>query len=200
MAHATHPNYPEKHEPDHPVRMNGGPAIKSNVNQRYASESESEAVFLAACERADVPCQRYVHRGDLPCGSTIGPLTAANLGIRTVDVGNPQLAMHSARELCGARDPSLLARALEAFFECARARDGTTMPERPAPQVVPDCNRCRAFFVTHDALRPYGCRTFGFQSQRLPRDEVRLSSGQECAAFEARPGRPGSPPARPTRS
>lgn len=117
MAHATHPNYPEKHEPEHPVHMNAGPAIKTNVNQRYASEGETEALFLEACARAGVPCQRYVHRGDLPCGSTIGPLTAANLGIRTVDVGNPQLAMHSARELCGARDPWLLARAMEAFFE-----------------------------------------------------------------------------------
>lgn len=117
MSHATHPNYQEKHEPEHPVRMNGGPAIKTNVNQRYASEGESEAVFLEACARAGVPCQRYVHRGDLPCGTTIGPLTAANLGLRTVDVGNPQLAMHSARELCGARDPWYLARAMAAFFE-----------------------------------------------------------------------------------
>ena len=117
MAHATHPNYPEKHEPDHPVRLNGGPAIKTNVNQRYASEAESEAYFLAACERAGVPFQRYAHRGDMPCGSTIGPLTAAALGMRTVDVGNPQLAMHSARELCGAHDPWRLARAMEAFFE-----------------------------------------------------------------------------------
>jgi aspartyl aminopeptidase len=97
--------------------MNGGPAIKTNVNLRYASEGESEAVFIEACARAGVPCQRYVHRGDLPCGTTIGPLTAANLGMRTVDVGNPQLAMHSVRELCGARDPWYLARALAAFFE-----------------------------------------------------------------------------------
>jgi aspartyl aminopeptidase len=117
MAHATHPNYQEKHEPEHPVRINAGPAIKSNANQRYASEGESEPFFIEACERADVPWQRYVHRGDLPCGSTIGPLTAANLGIRTVDVGNPQLAMHSARELCGAHDPVLMARAMAAFLE-----------------------------------------------------------------------------------
>lgn len=117
MSHATHPNYPEKHEGDHPVRMNGGPAIKTNVNQRYASEGETEALFLEACLRAGVACQRYVHRGDMPCGSTIGPLTAASLGIRTVDVGNPQLAMHSARELCGARDPWALARAMAAFLE-----------------------------------------------------------------------------------
>lgn len=117
MAHATHPNYPEKHEPEHPVRMNGGPAIKINVNQRYASEGETEALFLEVCARAGVPCQRYVHRGDLVCGTTIGPLTAASLGLRTVDIGNPQLSMHSARELCGARDPWLMARAMEAFFE-----------------------------------------------------------------------------------
>jgi len=117
MAHATHPNYPEKHEPEHPVRMNAGPAIKSNVNLRYASEGESEAWFSEACARADVPHQRYVHRNDMPCGSTIGPLTAAALGLRTVDVGNPELAMHSARELCGAEDPALLARAMAAFLE-----------------------------------------------------------------------------------
>jgi aspartyl aminopeptidase len=117
MAHATHPNYPEKHEPEHPVLMNAGPAVKTNVNLRYASEGESEALFAAACERADVPFQRYAHRGDLPCGTTIGPLTAASLGVRTVDVGNPQLAMHSARELAGARDVGLLARAMAAFLE-----------------------------------------------------------------------------------
>jgi len=116
MSHATHPNYPEKHDPEHPVRMNAGPAIKTNVNQRYASEAESEALFLEACARADVACQRYAHRGDLPCGSTIGPLTAAALGIRTVDVGNPQLGMHSARELCGAHDVGLLARAMAGFL------------------------------------------------------------------------------------
>jgi len=117
MSHATHPNYPEKHEPDHPVRMNSGPAIKLNVSQRYASEGETEAVFLDACERGGVPCQRYVHRNDMPCGTTIGPLTAANLGLRTVDVGNPQLAMHSARELCGAHDPWFLVQALKAFYQ-----------------------------------------------------------------------------------
>ncbi|MSR61981.1 MAG: M18 family aminopeptidase [Planctomycetes bacterium] len=117
MAHATHPNFPEKHEPEHPVRMNAGPAIKTNVNQRYASEGSSEALFLEACARAEVPCQRYVHRGDMACGSTIGPLTAAALGLQTVDVGNPMLAMHSARELCGAYDAGLMARALAAFFE-----------------------------------------------------------------------------------
>jgi aspartyl aminopeptidase len=116
MAHATHPNYPDKHEPDHLVWMNHGPAIKVNTSQRYATDGETEALFQEACERADVPFQKFVSRTDLACGSTIGPLTAARIGLRTVDVGNPQLAMHSARELCGAHDPALLVRALRAFY------------------------------------------------------------------------------------
>jgi aspartyl aminopeptidase len=119
MAHATHPNYREKHDPEHWIRMNGGPVIKVNTNQRYASEAETEAVFQEACERACVPWQKYSHRNDLACGSTIGPLTAANLGLRTVDVGAPQLAMHSARELAGALDAGYLVRALTAFYEGA---------------------------------------------------------------------------------
>ena len=117
MAHATHPNYAEKHEPEHHVLLNAGPVIKTNTTQRYASESETEAAFVSACERADVPVQRYAHRTDLACGTTIGPLTAAALGIRTVDVGNPQLAMHSCRELCGSGDPELMVRALTAFLD-----------------------------------------------------------------------------------
>ncbi len=116
MAHATHPNYREKHDPEHWIQVNGGPVIKVNTNQRYASEAETEAIFQDACERAGVPFQKYSHRNDLACGSTIGPLTAANLGMRTVDVGSPQLAMHSVRELCGALDPGYLVRALTAFF------------------------------------------------------------------------------------
>jgi aspartyl aminopeptidase len=116
MAHATHPNYVQKHEPEHHVRINGGPVVKVNANQRYASESETEAVFQEACERADVPFQKWVNRTDLACGSTIGPLTASNLGMRTVDIGNAQLSMHSARELCGSLDPGFLVRALTAFW------------------------------------------------------------------------------------
>ena len=116
MAHATHPNYVEKHEPAHWIELNRGPVIKINTNQRYASDAESEAMFQGACERADVPFQKYFHRSNLGCGSTIGPVTAANLGMRTVDIGNAQLAMHSVRELCGAVDPALLVRALVAFY------------------------------------------------------------------------------------
>jgi aspartyl aminopeptidase len=116
MAHATHPNYVEKHEPAHWIELNQGPVIKINTNQRYATDAEGEAFFQSACEGAGVPVQKYFHRSNLACGSTIGPLTAANLGIRTVDVGAAQLSMHSSRELCGALDPALLVRALSACF------------------------------------------------------------------------------------
>ena len=116
MAHATHPNWSHRHEPGHFLAMNGGPVIKINSNLRYASESETEALFQACCEEADVPFQKWVNRSDLACGSTIGPITAANLGVRTVDVGNAMLAMHSARETCGALDPGFLQRALVTFF------------------------------------------------------------------------------------
>jgi len=116
MAHATHPNYSDRHDPEHWITLNGGPVIKENVNQRYATDAVGAALFAEACERAGVPVQRYVHRNDMPCGSTIGPLTAARLGITTVDVGASQLAMHSARELMGADDLGLLTRALQAFL------------------------------------------------------------------------------------
>lgn len=116
MAHATHPNYREKHEPLHPITLGGGPVIKINQNLRYASEARGTAAFAAACERAEVPVQRYVHRADLPCGSTIGPLSAARTGITTVDVGAPQLAMHSCREFMAAADVDLYSRALAAFL------------------------------------------------------------------------------------
>lgn len=112
MAHATHPNYADKHDPDHSLFMNAGPVIKLNSNMRYASESETVALFQLACERADVPFQKWVMRSDMACGSTIGPITAQNLGIRSVDVGNPQLGMHSSRETCGSEDPHSMQRAL----------------------------------------------------------------------------------------
>lgn len=112
MAHATHPNYVDRHDPDHHLFLNQGPVIKINANLRYATESSTEAVFQLACERAGVPVQKWVMRTDMRCGSTIGPMTASGLGIRTVDVGNPQLAMHSIRETCGARDPEYMIGAL----------------------------------------------------------------------------------------
>ncbi len=116
MAHATHPNYADKHEPGHLIALNGGPVLKVNSNVRYASDAQSSAALVLACEQAGVPLQRYAHRSDLPCGSTIGPITAAAMGISTVDVGAPQLAMHSCRELCGADDPPRYAAAMAAFL------------------------------------------------------------------------------------
>ena len=103
-AHATHPNYPERHEPHHHIAMNGGPALKHNANQRYTTDSVTAGEFHLAAERAGVRTQAFVSRSDLRCGSTIGPTLAANLGIRALDVGCPQLAMHSCRELAGAHD------------------------------------------------------------------------------------------------
>jgi len=104
MAHGLHPNHPERHDPEHRVLVGGGPVIKTNVNQRYATSDRTAAEFRLACERAGVPVQVYAHRNDLPCGSTIGPVTAARLGIATVDVGMPQLSMHSIRELMATVD------------------------------------------------------------------------------------------------
>ncbi|MFL6206187.1 MAG: M18 family aminopeptidase [Acidimicrobiales bacterium] len=119
MAHATHPNYADKHEPGHQIAINGGPVLKVNSNVRYASDAASAAALVLACEQAAVPLQRYAHRSDLPCGSTIGPITAAGMGISTVDVGAPQLAMHAARELCGALDPPRYAAMMAAFLSPA---------------------------------------------------------------------------------
>jgi aspartyl aminopeptidase len=111
-AHATHPNYPERHEPGHTIALGGGPVVKVNANVRYATDAPGAARFQLAAERAGVPVQHFVTRTDLACGSTIGPVTAAQLGITTVDVGVAQLSMHSARELCGAADPPRLVAAL----------------------------------------------------------------------------------------
>ncbi len=116
MAHATHPNYPDRHEPGHLIAVNGGPVLKVQPNLRYATDGRTAAAFELACRQAGVPLQRYEHRADLPCGSTIGPMTAARTGIPTVDVGAPQLAMHSARELMGAADVAAYAAALHAFL------------------------------------------------------------------------------------
>lgn len=116
-GHAVHPNYAERHDPTHHPRVNGGPLLKVNVNNRYATDGSGRAVFAAACERAGVPFQSFVSNNSMPCGTTIGPITAARHGIRTVDIGVAILSMHSVRELCGADDPFLLANALTAFLE-----------------------------------------------------------------------------------
>ena len=116
MAHATHPNYPDRHEPGHLIEVNGGPVLKVQPNLRYATDGRTAAAFALACAQAGVPLQRYEHRADLPCGSTIGPMTSARTGIPTVDVGAAQLAMHSAREVMGAADVAAYAAALAAFL------------------------------------------------------------------------------------
>ena len=116
MAHATHPNYPERHEPYHLIEVNAGPVLKVQPNLRYATDGRTAAAFALACRQAGVPLQRYEHRSDLPCGSTIGPMTAARTGIPTVDVGAAQLAMHSAREVMGADDVAAYSAALAAFL------------------------------------------------------------------------------------
>ena len=116
-AHATHPNYLEKHDPNHYIAINAGVVVKRNANQRYASDAVSEQPFRAACAAAGVPVQTYIHRNDLPCGSTIGPATSAQLGVRTIDIGAPQLAMHSARETAGAIDAAHLRDALRSVWQ-----------------------------------------------------------------------------------
>ncbi|MFD9716498.1 M18 family aminopeptidase [Streptomyces sp. NPDC059076] len=119
VGHAVHPNYSERHDPTHHPLPNRGPILKVNVNQRYATDGSGRAVFAAACEKAGVPWQTFVSNNSMPCGTTIGPITAARHGIQTVDIGVACLSMHSARELCGAQDPYLLASALTAFLEGA---------------------------------------------------------------------------------
>lgn len=114
-AHGIHPNFADKHDGNHGPILNRGPAIKINNNQRYATNSETAAVFRWICEQENLPVQTFVSRSDMACGSTIGPLTATEIGVRTLDVGIPTFAMHSIRELAGADDPHLLYRALSRF-------------------------------------------------------------------------------------
>ncbi len=115
-AHGVHPNYADKHDVNHGPILNNGPVIKMNANQRYASNSETSALFKHLCELADVPVQSFVVRSDMACGSTIGPITASELGVKTVDVGVPTFAMHSIRELAGRWDAFYLYRVFKQFF------------------------------------------------------------------------------------
>lgn len=115
-AHAVHPNYSEQHEPEHQPQINAGPVIKINHNQRYASNSETAGVFAQLCKQKQIPYQQFVVRSDLGCGSTIGPITSTALGVRALDIGVPQLGMHSIRELAGVKDVAYLLSALSAFI------------------------------------------------------------------------------------
>lgn len=116
MAHATHPNYADRHEPQHQIAINGGPVLKVNAQLRYATDAVGAAAFRLACDQAGVPMQQFVTRTDLPCGSTVGPITSALSGVTTVDFGAPTLSMHSVRELVGSADQQMYADSLAAFL------------------------------------------------------------------------------------
>lgn len=115
-AHAIHPNFPDKHDKQHAPAINHGPVIKINANQRYATTSESSAIFRHLCAQENIPVQVFTARCDMGCGSTIGPITAAELGVRTLDIGLPTYGMHSIRELAGTKDAAMLAQVLIRFY------------------------------------------------------------------------------------
>ena len=116
MAHAVHPNFSEKHEPQHFPQINGGPVIKINAQGRYATNGGSEAIFEQICREGEIPLQKFVNRTDLACGSTIGPYVAGNLGVPTLDVGAAMLSMHSVREMGGAFDFGWMTQAFRGFY------------------------------------------------------------------------------------
>ena len=119
MAHAVHPNYSDRHEPGHRPVIGRGPVIKVNSNQAYATDAATAGFFASLCARVGIEPQHFVTRSDLACGSTIGPISAARVGVRTVDVGNPMLSMHSCREMAGTADVDPMIRVLQEFFEGA---------------------------------------------------------------------------------
>ena len=114
-AHGVHPNFTEKHDANHGPVLNAGPVIKVNSTQRYASNSETQSIFRLLCEKNNIPVQNFVVRSDMACGSTIGPITATGIGVKTVDIGVPTFAMHSIRETAGSKDAQSLYQALKAF-------------------------------------------------------------------------------------
>lgn len=116
MAHGYHPNFARLYDDVNQAHLNAGPVIKVNAQQRYSTDAAAAAVFMALCEEAGVPCQQYIHRNDIPCGTTIGPIIAASIGVRTVDVGNAMWSMHSLRESAGAHDHSAMIDVLRQFF------------------------------------------------------------------------------------
>lgn len=120
-AHGVHPNFSDKHDENHGPLLNHGPVIKVNANQRYATSSETSSFFQHLCEQIQVPLQKFVTRTDMACGSTIGPLVASQVGVKTIDIGAPTFAMHSIRELAGVKDAYYLYRAARAFYQYPKA-------------------------------------------------------------------------------
>ena len=116
-AHGVHPNFTNKHDDQHGPKLNQGPVIKVNANQRYATNAVTSAMVKELAAQMDLPIQTFVVRSDMSCGSTIGPITAAQLGVRTLDLGVPTFAMHSIRELAGSADAQITHNLLTAFFE-----------------------------------------------------------------------------------
>jgi len=116
MAHAYHPAYAEKYDPDYSPAINKGPVIKLNANHSYASTAQSSLRFIQLCEAARVPYQKFIMRNDQRCGSTVGPIVSAHLGIEAVDIGNPMWAMHSVRETAGVKDHEWVVEALQQYF------------------------------------------------------------------------------------
>ena len=115
-AHALHPNFSDKHDGNHGPKINAGPVLKINANQRYASNSETQSIYRALCAVNKIPLQSFVVRSDMACGSTIGPITATELGVKTLDIGVPTFGMHSIRETAGSQDAQHLYQSLNAFF------------------------------------------------------------------------------------
>ncbi len=115
-AHATHPNAADTMDPAHKIELNKGVVIKVNANQRYTTNSISSAIYKEICNLAEVRHQEFVMRSDMPCGSTIGPVTAAQLGVQALDIGAPTLGMHSIRELTGSDDPEMVYKTLLQFL------------------------------------------------------------------------------------
>lgn len=116
-AHGIHPNFADKHDANHGPLINAGPVIKLNANQRYATNSETSGLFRDLAQQVDVPVQSFVVRSDMACGSTIGPITSAEIGVKTLDIGVPQFAMHSIREMAGVEDVESLVKVLTRFYE-----------------------------------------------------------------------------------
>ncbi len=116
-AHAVHPNSPEKADPTNRPIVNKGPVIKVNANCAYTSDSDSSAVYEAICKKAEVPVQKFVNRSDSRGGSTIGPISSTHLNIRSVDIGNPTLAMHSVREFAGVKDHIYVTKSFVEFYK-----------------------------------------------------------------------------------